>query len=172
MSSRLGILLSSIVTSWLLGSSCTPTNYFVLTPPTGALLVGQLVDVALAVECYDQALGGGIRVGFDAARLELVGFAFTPGSELSGFDRFSCAGSVQAPCPAATPGEFLLALGTFDGFSGRKLVGTVTFRALQSGIANVTAAAAPGTLAGAFYSDSAAPLAVTPEAKSVVIVAP
>lgn len=115
-----------------------------LEPADSAVQVGDPIALALWMDFSDDpTLGGGVDLGYDAARLLATGFSFD-------------AGFADDPAlrrlPDAAPGLLSgLGFGHFNGLAGPARVGSYSFAVLAPGLATLTLAPNADPV-GSFYS--------------------
>jgi hypothetical protein len=151
------------MTALLVGGAAQAQNAITLTPTGASAQVGGEVELELALQASDSTLGGGIRIHYDSSRLRFERFLFDPG--------LGADPQLQLQPVGGSDDEVLLvAFGHYDGLSGSRTIGTLTFAAIAEGIASFSTEA-DGFEAGPFVDDAGAPLSFSYGGAAVAIAA-
>ena len=132
-------------------SQAAALNSIDLTPTTQNVTVGAQFNISLSMDFDDFTNGGGLEVSYDSLGLSFVSFSFD--SAYGGF-----AGFEMAPADGDSANPFSIGFGFFAsappfGVSGQKLIGTLVFEALASGVGTTStiSTSASNLAPGPFY---------------------
>lgn len=137
---RIAMLLFLVSFGWVLGLVAAPEaaaqNAVSLAPSSSMVQLGSSADLALVVDFTDPALGGGIVIEFDTARLAFASFDFDAAAPDDPSFRLVCPSA--APACGSFPGPGVLvafAVDTivFPAVTGTHTLGTVRFDPIVEG---------------------------------------
>ncbi len=160
---RLGAALT------LMALSATASANFITLSPSGQIVgSGTQVSLDLYMDFVDTTVGGAFDVFYDAGLLSFVSFEFDAGFLASvadpAFSAFpdNCidGGSAGGGCADGDAELNGIGFGNFDGITGNHLIGTLTFDALQNGLAVLTMATNDAPWEGFISASDASELVV------------
>jgi hypothetical protein len=113
-------------------------NTISLATPAAPLVEGCEGALDLAIDFSELALGGGVQVRFDPARLGFDGFAYDPNLPDDPNFRLVCPSGDPSCDPFQDPNAALIAFGHLDGIGGSEKVGQLQLTPAAPGLMPLT----------------------------------